>query len=70
MQRGDAIRQVIVRNELRMFARDEQDVAKALRRQRAALRAALRRRESVTRRIGLSREKPQYLQLLMHSLER
>ncbi len=25
--------------------------------------------ESVTRRIGLSREKPQYLQLLMHSFE-
>src|SRR5258705_7832119 len=27
-------------------------------------------RESVTRKIELSREKPQYLQLLMHSLER
>src|ERR1700679_747101 len=26
--------------------------------------------ESVTRKIGLSREKPQYLQLLTHSLER
>src|SRR6266699_304248 len=26
--------------------------------------------DSVTRRIGLSREKPQYLQLLMHSFER
>ena len=35
-----------------------------------APRGTLPPRVSVTRRIGLSREKPQYLQLLMHSLER
>ena len=53
-----------------MFARAEQDVAKALAAKRARLLHAPRPRSSVTRRMGLSREKAQYWQLLTHSLER
>ena len=51
-----------------MFARHQQNVAKALLAQGAASRFTSSS-ESVTRKMGLSREKPQYLQLLMHSLE-
>ena len=42
VQRRNTIAQIIVRNELRMFARDEQDVAEALRCQRRHLALARR----------------------------
>ena len=53
-----------------MLAGDEQDVAKPFRREVPRFFDHFRRPSSVTRRIALSREKPQYWQLLMHSLER
>ena len=59
VQRGDAVAQIIVRDKFRMFARDEQDVAEALFLAAPAPRACTSSSDSVTRRIGLSREKPQ-----------
>jgi hypothetical protein len=52
---------------MRMLARDEQNVAKTLFVQVPRFRGHLLK-VSVTRKIGLSREKPQYWQMLMHSL--
>ena len=65
-----AIGQIIAANKFRMFARRRAGGGETLRVQGAALRRTTSSTSSVTRRIGLSREKPQYWQLLMHSLER
>ena len=69
VQRANAIGQVLAGDKLGMLARDQQEVAEALFRKARPSRSTSSTLR-VTRMMGLSREKPQYLQLLMHSLER
>ncbi len=69
MQRRDALLQVSAPHEFRMLPRHQQNVRKPCSCNARASRATSSTL-NVTRTIGLSRENPQYLQLLTHSFER